>query len=190
MGTPLTLPPPLCMQPCRDDKKASHWAYYLITYNLPPHIRQKLGPATVLCIMPSTAEDGSNIDPGYALEIIIDQLLVMYNPGFPVLDASTGEIILIRAKLFTLASDYRGLQKVLKLKGSPALYACFFCWLKGFKLAAAPVQAARGTKARRGGCSTAAALPDAGAGAVAAPARGGKVIEPGVDCQTSSAPPS
>jgi hypothetical protein len=35
---------------------------------------------------------------------------------------------------FQVISDIRGLEKILKVASTPALYACFFCWLRGLRV--------------------------------------------------------
>lgn len=144
--------PCLCVQPSADEKKVSFWAFYLVCYNYRRDIRQKLGPASVLAIMPGTyADEGkdgiaNSLNPNHVLAILVEALLDGYENGVDVVDGSACTCNLgqactcdlptfkCRLKLLAFVADYRGLTKFLEVKGSPTFWACFFCWIQGAKL--------------------------------------------------------
>ena len=104
--------------------------------NLPPHIRTRLGPSSLLCLAPGTYAKGETVDVDCVLDIFVDEMLYLNEHGWQVFDAYRQETFTCYARLVFYMSDYRGLQKLTKLPGAPALMPCPRCWINGFKFAA------------------------------------------------------
>ena len=103
--------------------------------NLPPHIRTRLGPSSMLCLAPGVYKKGESVDVDCILDIIVDELVFLDEIGVRVYDSFRHEYFICHARLVFYMSDYRGLQKLTKLPGAPAAQPCPRCWLSGFKYA-------------------------------------------------------
>jgi Transposase family tnp2 len=122
------------MQPFRDERSRSSQPIYVFTYNDQPSARHSLGHSTVVAIERDTPDEDGTMDPNSLMEVLIDELDVLYKHGIMVWDAHKKEWFRFRAKLLSFISDYRGLQKYLHIGGSPGYYGCFKCWLHGVHL--------------------------------------------------------
>lgn len=79
-------------------------------------------------------KQGLPMNHNHVLELITDELEALESVGCNVFDAHRGKQFQCYAKLLALTSDYRGLQKHVGIKGSPALTACFKCWIHGHRV--------------------------------------------------------
>ncbi|EFJ40399.1 jordan transposition protein [Volvox carteri f. nagariensis] len=123
-----------------DEHERSSTPWLLLCVNAPAHVRHEIGYASVLCIMggnikPPTQKHGLPMDHNHVLGLITDELEVLDSIGCEVHDASRGGApFTCYAKIIALSSDYRGLQKHVGIKGTPALNACFKCWVHGHRV--------------------------------------------------------
>ncbi len=99
--------------------------------NLSPTIRNEL-PAQYF---PAVLEGNAEPDPVFALEVFADEVMYGEHIGFDIdADASNEEVepFVCHVKLLQLRGDYRGLQKILRRAGSPAIVgACWKCHVQG-----------------------------------------------------------
>jgi hypothetical protein len=90
------------------------------------------------------------------LRVVMDELQFFYDHGAVMVDGYQLDTIIsaererfgqvdkvaarqmanvrVHAKLVSFGSDYRGIEKFLCLQGTPALNACFKCWIKGYRV--------------------------------------------------------
>ena len=52
--------------------------------NLPPHVRTRLGPSSMLCLAPGVYKKGESVDVDCILDIIVDEMLFFDEVGFTV----------------------------------------------------------------------------------------------------------
>lgn len=144
------------MQVSKVESSKSITPLLLFTFNDPAHTRMRIGQATVLCLIPGTAEDGCEINPQGMLRVVVDELQFVYDQGLVVHDAhaaacsrrrqlgAVGMVsdervrqdasIEVHAKLLAFISDYRGLIKFMSIPGSPAYHCCLKCWKQGYRI--------------------------------------------------------
>ncbi|GIL86613.1 hypothetical protein Vretifemale_14883 [Volvox reticuliferus] len=101
--------------------------------NMSPHIRTRLGPSTLLCLVPGVYNKGESVNVDCILDIFVDEMLFLDTIGVDVYDAFKQESFICHARLVFFMSDYRGLQKLTRLPGTPAVMPCPRCWLAGYK---------------------------------------------------------
>jgi Transposase family tnp2 len=120
--------------PFKDKMGFSIWPIFFTPYNVPQSLRYKMGITTLLGIVRGKRDKKADQDLYYVLEIVRDELNYLDVFGHEVWDAATNTTFTLRIKLIQLISDYRGLGKLVNMPLSPAVYACLFCWLEGFKI--------------------------------------------------------
>lgn len=109
--------------------------------NLPPWARQKMFLAHVLGIGPgSRKRDVAPLPAGikkthrHKFEIFADELNYLDTYGTRVVDSRTGVPFLCRARLVNCVSDFRGMEDLVGISGSPSTNGCLSCWIRGQKV--------------------------------------------------------
>ena len=70
------------------------------------------------------------------LDILADELNMLYLNGVKVVHATTSETFMCRAMLLTIVTDYRGMAEIFRITQSPALIgACYICGVEGWRMA-------------------------------------------------------
>jgi hypothetical protein len=119
--------------PFKDNMGFSIWPLFFSPYNVPQSLKYKMGITTLLGIVRGKKTKKAQQDLYYILQIIKDELNYLDVYGHEVWDAATKTTFTLRVNLIQLISDYRGLAKLINIPLSPAVYACIYCWLEGFK---------------------------------------------------------
>ena len=121
------------VQPFRDDDQYSVWPLVVTPYNLPPHLRYRLGVTTVLGIIWGKRSKKVKFDIQPYLDILVDELKYLNEVGWSVLDIHTKSKFTCRVRVIQVLSDLRGLEKVFDVPATPGRHACLWCWVKGYK---------------------------------------------------------
>lgn len=142
-------------QPYGDDYSFSVSPATGIVNNLPPEIRQKKGFVHLFGIGPGSGKNYDNAPPfppdvektdRWKWQIIVDELLYLDAVGIEVKDAYAtlnnqieGEevedvVFRCRVRITNVVSDFRGMEEVLGISGTPSYYGCLICWWYGFRV--------------------------------------------------------
>jgi hypothetical protein len=127
----------LSLQVAKDDAKNSITPLLWVPVNAPNHMRHTPPVARIICLVPGTSEQGVVVDFDQPMEALADELFWFDEYGVNVEDANDGgRSFTCHAKLLFVCGDFRGLQKVMCIGGSPGLYGCLECFHLGHKSAA------------------------------------------------------
>lgn len=70
------------------------------------------------------------------LDILADELDLLYWDGVEVVHATTNETFICRAMLLSIVTDYRGMPEIFRVAQSPAFVgACYVCGVEGWRVA-------------------------------------------------------
>jgi len=70
------------------------------------------------------------------LDILADELDLLYWDGVEIVHASTKETFTCRAMLLSIVTDYRGMPEIFRTAQSPAFIgACYVCGVEGWRMA-------------------------------------------------------
>ncbi|GIM16441.1 hypothetical protein Vretimale_19074 [Volvox reticuliferus] len=117
----------------KDNQRFLMYPFLASILNMSPHIRTRLGPSTLLCLVPGVYNKGESVNVDCILDIFVDEMLFLDTIGVDLYDAFKQESFICHARLVFFMSDYRGLQKLTRLPGTPAVMPCPRCWLAGYK---------------------------------------------------------
>ncbi|KXZ42563.1 hypothetical protein GPECTOR_135g627 [Gonium pectorale] len=118
-----------------DERERQSTPWVLLVLNAPADKRHELGYCTVLTIMGGNLKPPGGrpapMDPNHVLAMIKDEIAALEDFGVSVYDAHARETFQCRLKVIGILSNYRGLQKHVGIKGSPAIDGGFKCWHSG-----------------------------------------------------------
>ncbi len=109
------------MQVAGDPEKRHQFGYCHVVTNMGSNVKRAGNPAQPM-------------DHNHVLAMIKDEVAALEAFGVSVTDGRDGDPFWCRVKLLGITSDYRGYQKHLGIKMSPAIHGCIFCWLAGVRL--------------------------------------------------------
>lgn len=142
-------------QPYGDDYAFSVSPATAIVNNLPPDIRQKGGFVHLFGIGPGSGKNYDNAPPmppgvektdRHKWQIIVDEMLYLDAVGIEVKDAyatlnnsvdgEVGEDVTFqcRVRISNVVADFRGMEEVLGISGTPSYHGCLICWWHGFRV--------------------------------------------------------
>jgi len=99
---------------------------YFQVLNLPPEIRKKFANLELWGMMAGKPKNTTIL-----YEKLVDELLELWEVGFPCWDSFTDEIFRLRAMLFATVFDYQGLVDAMNIKGVGSYSACAKCMIRG-----------------------------------------------------------
>ncbi|GLC70376.1 hypothetical protein PLESTF_000966400 [Pleodorina starrii] len=112
-----------------DERERSSTPWVLLVVNAPADKRHELGYCSVLTLMGGNVKppggEPAPMDHNHVLAIIKDELASLEAFGVEVYDANAQDTFRCHVKVVGIVSDYRGLQKHVGIKVSPAIHGCF-----------------------------------------------------------------